>query len=169
MTTLGLRGHAMAAKRKSKDALYETGLKTRAEVLGADYVAKRTGTTNEYAKPFEEFTTKAAWGMVWSRPGLTRKQRSLLNLGMLTALGQPQELRLHIKGALRNGLTRTEIVEALLHTAVYCGIPRCTEARRAMLEVFAAEDEAAEQRKNRGLTSSKQSRNRGQTPKKPGV
>ena len=160
----------MAAKRKSKDALYEKGLKTRAEVLGADYVAKRTGTTNEYAKPFEEFTTKAAWGMVWSRPGLTRKQRSLLNLGMLTALGQPQELRLHIKGALRNGLTRTEIVEALLHTAVYCGIPRCTEARRAMLEVFAAEDEAAAaQRRNRGQTPrSKQSRNRGQTSKKPG-
>jgi 4-carboxymuconolactone decarboxylase len=142
---------------KPRDPLYEKGLKVRTEVLGADHVARRTGAISEYAKPFEEFTTKAAWGMVWSRPGLTRKQRSLLNLGMLTALGQPQELRLHIKGALRNGLTRTEIVEALLHTAVYCGIPRCTEARRAMLEVFAEVDEAAAQRKNRG-----------QTPKKPG-
>jgi 4-carboxymuconolactone decarboxylase len=129
----------MAAR--SKDPLYEKGLKVRAEVLGAEYVAQRTQTLNEYAQPFEEFTTKAAWGLIWSRPGLTRKQRSLLNLGMLTALGQPQELRLHIRAALRNGLTRTEITEALLHTAVYCGIPRCTEARRAMLEVFAQLDE----------------------------
>ena len=128
----------MAAKRKNP--LYEKGLKVRAEVLGADHVARRTRAPNPYAQPFEEFTTTAAWGMIWSRPGLTRKQRSLLNLGMLTALGQPQELRLHIRGALRNGLTRTEIAEALLHTAVYCGIPKCSEARRAMLEVFEAVD-----------------------------
>ena len=150
----------MAAKRKcarpgsapgtrSKDPLYEQGLKVRADVLGADHVARRTGTISEYAKPFEEFTTKAAWGMIWSRPGLTRKQRSLLNLGMLTALGAPQELRLHIRGALRNGLTRTEIAEALLHTAVYCGIPRCTEARRAMLEVFADVDAGAAPKRRR--------------------
>ena len=138
---------------KPKNALYEKGLKVRAEVLGADHVARRTAAPNKYAKPFEEFTTSAAWGMIWSRPGLTRKQRSLLNLGMLTALGAPQELRLHIKGALRNGLTRTEIAEALLHTAVYCGIPRCTEARRAMLEVFADEDaNAPPKRARRALT-----------------
>jgi 4-carboxymuconolactone decarboxylase len=126
---------------KTKDPLYEKGLKVRAEVLGAEHVARRTQAPNEHAQMFEEFTTKAAWGLIWSRPGLTRKQRSLLNLGMLTALGQPQELRLHIRAALRNGLTRTEIAEALLHTAVYCGIPKCSEARRAMLEVFADVDE----------------------------
>ena len=134
----------MAAK--TKDPLYRKGLKVRAEVLGAEYVARRTQAPNEYAQRFEEFTTKAAWGLVWSRPGLTRKQRSLLNLGMLTALGQPTELRLHIRGALRNGLTRDEIAEALLHTAVYCGIPKCSEARRAMLEVFADADEAGRTR-----------------------
>ena len=125
----------MAAK--AKDPLYRKGLKIRAEVLGAEHVANRTQNPSEYSQAFEEFTTKAAWGLIWSRPGLTRKQRSLLNLGMLTALGQPQELRLHIRAALRNGLTRTEVAEALLHTSVYCGIPKCSEARRAMLEVFA--------------------------------
>jgi 4-carboxymuconolactone decarboxylase len=124
----------MAAK--TKDRLFEKGLRVRTEVLGAEHVKRRTQKANEYAWPFEEFTTKAAWGLIWSRPGLSRKSRSLLNLGMLTALGQPQELRLHIRAALRNGLTRTEIAEALLHTAVYCGIPKCSEARRAMLEVF---------------------------------
>ena len=124
----------MAAKKK--DPLFMKGLRVRTEVLGAAHVKRRTQKPNEYAWPFEEFTTKAAWGLIWSRPGLSRKSRSLLNLGMLTALGQPQELRLHIRAALRNGLTRTEIVEALLHTAVYCGIPKCAEARRAMLEVF---------------------------------
>ncbi|MGZ5091892.1 MAG: carboxymuconolactone decarboxylase family protein [Burkholderiales bacterium] len=124
----------MAAKKK--DPLFEKGLRVRTEVLGAEHVKRRTQKPNEYAWPFEEFTTKAAWGLIWSRPGLSRKSRSLLNLGMLTALGQPQELRLHIRAALRNGLTRTEIAEALLHTAVYCGIPKCSEARRAMLEVF---------------------------------
>jgi 4-carboxymuconolactone decarboxylase len=135
----------MAAK--TKDPLYRKGLKIRAEVLGAEHVARRTQAPNAHAQMFEEFTTKAAWGLIWSRPGLTRKQRSLLNLGMLTALGQPTELRLHIRAALRNGLTRTEIAEALLHTAVYCGIPKCSEARRAMLEVFAEIDERRQGKK----------------------
>jgi 4-carboxymuconolactone decarboxylase len=140
---------------KSKDPLFEQGLRIRAEVLGAEHVARRTQAPNQYARPFEEFTTKAAWGMIWSRPGLSRKSRSLLNLGMLTALGQPQELRLHIRAALRNGLTRTEIVEALLHTAVYCGIPKCSEARRAMLEVFDQLDAEQSAPKKRRRSSSR--------------
>jgi 4-carboxymuconolactone decarboxylase len=129
----------MAAR--SKEPLYLKGLKVRSEVLGAEHVAQRTNAPEEHAQMFEDFTIQAAWGLVWSRPGLSRKSRSLLNLGMLTALGQPQELRLHIRGALRNGLTRSEIAEALLQTAVYCGIPRCTQARRVMLEVFAEIDQ----------------------------
>ncbi|HEY0337123.1 MAG TPA: carboxymuconolactone decarboxylase family protein [Burkholderiales bacterium] len=140
---------------KSKDPLFEKGLRIRAEVLGAEHVARRTQAPNQYARPFEEFTTKAAWGLIWSRPGLSRKSRSLLNLGMLTALGQPQELRLHIRAALRNGLTRTEIVEALLHTAVYCGIPKCSEARRAMLEVFDQLDAEQSAPKKRRRSSSR--------------
>ena len=122
------------------DALFRKGLRLRKTILGRDYVGRRISTPNEYTRGFEEFTTKAAWGLVWSRPGLSRRSRSLLNLGMLTALGQHHELRLHIGVALRNGLTRHEIAEAVLHCAVYCGIPRAADARRAMLEVFAQLD-----------------------------
>ena len=123
----------MAAKKK--DPLFMKGLRVRTEVLGAEHVKRRTQKPNEYAWPFEEFTTKAAWGLS-GRVRAFAQVPQPVNLGMLTALGQPQELRLHIRAALRNGLTRTEIVEALLHTSVYCGIPKCSEARRAMLEVF---------------------------------
>jgi 4-carboxymuconolactone decarboxylase len=121
----------------SRDALFRKGLRVRKAVLGADYAQKRFADANAYTQPFEEFTTKAAWGLVWSRPGLSRRIRSFMNLGMLIALGQPEELRLHIRGALRNGATRKEIAEAILHSAVYCGIPRATAARRIMLAVFA--------------------------------
>lgn len=126
--------------RTIKDPLFEKGVRMRKEILGAEYVERRAQASDEYTWPFEEFSAKAAWGLIWSRPGLSRKARSLVNLGMLTALGQPQELRLHIRVALRNGLTRKEIAEALLHTAVYCGIPRAADARRAMVEVFAQVD-----------------------------
>lgn len=126
-----------------KDALFKRGSRIRKEVLGPEYVNRRAQSSNEYTAAFDEFSTTAAWGMIWSRPGLSRKARSLLNLGMLTALGQQQELRLHIRGALRNGLTRKEVAEALLHTAAYCGIPRAADARRAMVEVFDALDAEA--------------------------
>lgn len=136
--------------RAVKDPLFEKGVRIRKEILGAEYVDRRAQASDEYTWPFEEFSAKAAWGLIWSRPGLSRKARSLVNLGMLTALGQPQELRLHIRVALRNGLTRKEIAEALLHTAVYCGIPRAADARRAMVEVFAQIDaEKNDSRKGR--------------------
>lgn len=127
----------------SKDALYRKGQQVRQQVLGAKYVKSRAQSSNEYTAAFDEFSTSAAWGMIWSRPGLSRKSRSLLNLGMLTALGQQQELRLHIRGALRNGLTRKEVAEALLQATVYCGIPRAADARRTMVEVFEALDAEA--------------------------
>lgn len=140
--------------RTIKDPLFEQGVKIRKEVLGADYVERRAQASDEYTWPFEEYSAKAAWGLIWSRPGLSRKSRSLVNLGMLTALGQHHELRLHIRVALRNGLTRKEIAEALLHSAVYCGIPRAADARRAMVEVFAqVDEEKAAQRKRRSGTS----------------
>ena len=124
----------------AKDALLDKGLRIRKEVLGAEYVKSRAQAANEYTEGFNEFTTKAAWGLIWSRPGLSRKARSLVTLGVLTAMGQHHELRLHIRAALRNGLTKTEIAEALLHTIVYCGVPRTADARRAMVEVFAQID-----------------------------
>ncbi len=127
-------------KSITQDALFKKGVRVRKSVLGAAHVNKRIANANRYTEAFEEFNIKAAWGLVWSRPGLSRRMRSVMNLGMLIALGQPEELRLHIRAALRNGVTRMEISEAVLHSAVYCGVPRATAGRRIMLEVFAALD-----------------------------
>jgi len=88
---------------------------------------------------FQRMTTEMAWGYVWTRPGLDRRARSMINLGMLTALGKPAELKLHVKGALTNGVSVDEIKEILLHAAVYCGIPAALEAFKAAHEVLVAE------------------------------
>ncbi len=130
-----------------EDPLFKKGARVRKSVLGAAHVNRRIAAANQYTEAFEEFNIKAAWGLVWSRPGLSRRSRSFINLGMLIALAQPEELRLHIRAAQRNGVTRKEIAEAILHTAVYCGIPRATAARRIMLEVFAAMDAEKNPRK----------------------
>jgi len=120
----------------TKDPLFKKGLKIRKELLGADYVERRLNSANEYTWPFEELATKTAWGMIWSRPGLPRKVRSFLNLAALTAMNMRHELQLHIRSALRNGLTRKEIAETLLHCAIYCGYPKAVDALRLMKEVF---------------------------------
>jgi len=120
----------------TKDPLFKKGLKIRKELLGADYVERRLDSANEYTWPFEELATKTAWGMIWSRPGLPRKVRSFLNLAALTAMNMRHELQLHIRSALRNGLTRKEIAETLLHCAIYCGYPKAVDALRLMKEVF---------------------------------
>lgn len=120
----------------TKDPLFKKGLKIRKELLGNDYVKRRLNSANEYTWPFEELATKTAWGMIWSRPGLPRKVRSFLNLAALTAMNMRHELQLHIRSALRNGLTRKEIAEALLHCAIYCGYPKAVDALRLMKEVF---------------------------------
>lgn len=138
-----------------QDRLLSKGLKVRREVLGDEHVAKSFQSGNRYTLPMAEFTTRVAWGMVWSRPGLARKERSLLNLGALIAMGQMDELRLHIRSGLRNGLTRKQIAEAILHCAVYCGIPRAAAARRAMCEVF---EQLETEEKNACLASTKKRR-----------
>ena len=139
-----------------KDPLFKKGLKIRKAVLGAGDIEQRIRNANHYTIGFEEITTKAAWGIIWSRPGLARKSRSLLNIGILTAMRQPVELRLHIRVALRNGLTRKEISEAILHCSVYCGIPRAADARRVMCEVFDQVDaEAAASRKSQRTVNKK--------------
>lgn len=119
-----------------KHALFKKGLKIRKEVLGAEGVERRLQTADEYTWPFEELATKTAWGMIWARPGLPRKYRSLLNLGALVAMHLEHELELHIKAALRNGLTRKEIAEALLQMAIYCGYPKALNALRTMRRVY---------------------------------
>lgn len=111
--------------------LFEAGLKARREVLGADYVDGSIARADEFMMAFQRITTEMCWGYAWTRPGLDRKTRSLLNLAMLTALNRPAEIKLHVKGALNNGVSVDEIKEVLLHATVYCGIPAGLDAFKA--------------------------------------
>ena len=122
------------------DELFAKGLSTRREVLGSDYVDQAIKTADPFSLPLQEFVTQYAWGDVWNRPGLPRRDRSLLVLAMLVALNRPHELKLHLRGALNNGVTREEIREAFLQAAVYCGAPAAMDAFRTAREVFAAID-----------------------------
>ena len=115
---------------------FDKGLEVRKAVLGADYVDAALNSADAFNEDFQELLTEYCWGAVWGRPGLSRKTRSLINLAMLTALNRPAELRLHLKGALTNGVTREEIKEILLQTGVYCGIPACLDAFKVAAEVF---------------------------------
>ena len=118
---------------------YAAGLKTRREVLGAPWVDKAMAGVDEFNREFTELLNTYCWNDIWNRPGLPRKLRSVLNLGMLCALNKEHELKLHIRGALHNGLTKDEIKEVLLQTAIYCGVPAAVVAFRAAKEVFASE------------------------------
>lgn len=118
------------------DELFEKGLKIRREVLGAEYVDTSIRNADDFTRPLQELITKYCWGEVWSRPGLDRRTRSFVNLAMITALNRPAELKLHVRGALNNGLTRDEIREVLLQTAIYCGVPAALDAFRVAREVF---------------------------------
>jgi 4-carboxymuconolactone decarboxylase len=123
----------------SGSEMFERGLEVRREVLGAVYVDRSLAQADDFMMAFQELTTEWAWGYAWSRPGLDRQTRSLINLAMLTALGKSAELKLHVKGALANGVTAEQIKEVLLHATVYCGIPAGLEAFRAAHEVLEAE------------------------------
>ena len=116
---------------------YETGRRVRAEVLGEKHVERSLANASDYPLrpgteelPIQELVTEYCWGIVWSRPGLGRRERSLVNLGMLTALNRSHELEVHVRGALRNGCTSAEIQEVLLQAAIYCGVPAAMEAFR---------------------------------------
>jgi 4-carboxymuconolactone decarboxylase len=116
--------------------LFEAGLKTRREVLGAEYVDAAISNADEFNMPLQEIVTQYAWGDIWNRPGLDRRTRSLLNLAMLTALNRPHEIRLHIRGAINNGVTKDEVKEVFLQAAVYCGMPAAIDSFRTAKEVF---------------------------------
>jgi 4-carboxymuconolactone decarboxylase len=118
---------------------FNKGLEVRRAVLGADYVDGSLARADDFMMAFQEITTEWCWGYAWTRPGLERKTRSMLNLAMLTALGKPAELKLHVKGALTNGVSVEEIREILLHATVYCGIPAGLDAFKAAHEVLKAE------------------------------
>ena len=112
------------------DDRFEAGLEVRRAVLGAEHVDRSLERASDFMRPMQELVTEYCWGTVWTRPGLDRRTRSLINLGMLTALGSGHELEVHVRGALTNGATATEIQETLLQAAIYCGVPAAMEAFR---------------------------------------
>ncbi len=118
------------------EKLFEAGLAVRKQVLGKDYVEKSLASADDFMQAFQEFTTQYCWGIIWNRPGLDRKTRSFLNLAFLIALNRPNELRLHIAGALANGVTKEEIKEVCLQAFVYCGVPASLDAFKVAQEVF---------------------------------
>jgi 4-carboxymuconolactone decarboxylase len=121
------------------DPLYDAGMKARREVLGDEHVDRAIERTTEFTAPFQDFITRYAWGAVWGRDGLDRRTRSAVTLAVLTALGREHEIAMHVRAALRNGLTAAEIGEVLLHTSVYAGVPAANRAFAIADEVLAEE------------------------------
>lgn len=115
---------------------HEQGLKIRREVLGSAHVDRATQSATDFTAPFQDLITRYAWGEVWSRPGLSRHTRSLLTLAMTVALNREEEFRLHLRAALNNGVTREEIQEVLIHSAVYCGVPAANHAFQVAAEIL---------------------------------
>ncbi|TBW41349.1 4-carboxymuconolactone decarboxylase [Siculibacillus lacustris] len=125
------------------DALYDRGLEIRRAVVGSAYVDKSLAEADDFTRPLQELITRYCWGDVWARPGLERRDRSLINLAMISALNRPHELKLHVRGALTNGVTRDEIREVLLQVAIYAGVPAALDSFRVAREVFAELDRNA--------------------------
>ncbi|MGH2316678.1 4-carboxymuconolactone decarboxylase [Planococcus sp. SE5232] len=115
---------------------FEQGLEIRRSVLGAEYVDKSIQNATDFNMPMQELVTEYCWGEIWARPGLPKKTRSMLNLAMITALNRPHELKLHVRGAINNGLTKDEIQEVFLQAAIYCGVPAAIDSFRTAKEVF---------------------------------
>lgn len=115
---------------------FERGLEIRKSVLGAEFVEKSINNADDFNRPMQELVTEYCWGAVWGRDGLERKTRSMLNLAMISALNRPHELKMHIKGALRNGVSKEEICEIFLQVAIYCGVPAAVDAFRTAREAF---------------------------------
>ena len=129
-------------KDTSLQQLFDDGLVLRREVLGADYVDKSLANANDFMMTMQEVTTTWCWGYVWNRPGIDRRTRSMLNLAMLTALDRPDELKLHVRGALNNGVSSDEIREILLQATIYCGVPAGLEAFKVANAILKEREEA---------------------------
>jgi 4-carboxymuconolactone decarboxylase len=121
------------------DPIHEAGMRVRREVLGDEHVDRAVERTTEFSADFQDFITRYAWGSVWTRPGLERDVRSAVTLSVLTALGRENELEMHVRAALRNGLTPEQIAEVLLHTAVYAGVPAANAAFAIAQRVISAD------------------------------
>jgi 4-carboxymuconolactone decarboxylase len=125
-------GH-MASER------YERGLAVRREVLGAAYVDRSIAEADDFSRPMQELVTEYCWGEIWTQPELPKKTRSLLNIAMISALNRPHELKLHVRGALRNGCSKDEIRAVLMQVAIYCGVPAAIDGLRVAREVLKEE------------------------------
>jgi 4-carboxymuconolactone decarboxylase len=123
-------------KAMSEKSLFDKGLKIRKEVLGEDYVNKSIAGADDFTRTMAEWSTEFCWGALWSRPGVDKRTRSIVNLAMIAAINRPHELKLHVKGALKNGLTKAEIKEIFLQVAVYCGVPAGIDSFRVAREAF---------------------------------
>lgn len=116
--------------------LFDKGLEIRKSVLGAEFVEKSIASADDFNMPMQELVTEYCWGAVWGRETLEKKTRSMLNLAMIAALNRPHELKMHIKGALRNGVTKDEIREIFMQVAIYCGVPAGVDSFRVAREAF---------------------------------
>ena len=138
-------------KKQQRSKAFKAGLAMRKKVLGSDYVENSFRSADDLNMPFQELATEFAWGSVWTRPGFTLRERSLLTLAMCIALNRPNEVRIHLRGAIRNGATREQIRELILHSFLYCGGPAALDAykvvREAWPEIDAAEKAAKKSRK----------------------
>jgi 4-carboxymuconolactone decarboxylase len=121
----------------SRKELRERGLAIRRQVLGDKYVDVAMNNATDFNRPLQELLNEFCWGAGWGREGLTRKERSMINLAMLTALGRTHEVETHVRGALNNGLSQQQIAEVLLQTAIYCGVPAAVDSFRAATKVIA--------------------------------
>lgn len=126
----------MALRPEFQTEQFHKGLEVRRAVVGDVYVDKSLNGADDLTAPLQKLVTEYCWGEVWTRPGLERKTRSFLNLAMLIALNRPNELRLHMRGAINNGVTKEEIVEVVLQAAIYCGVPASLDAMKAAKEVI---------------------------------
>ena len=122
--------------RKPRSEKFERGLKTRRAVLGDDYVDRSLEQADDFNWPMQQLATEWCWDEIWNRPGLDRRSRSILNLGMIAALNRPHEFKLHLRGAINNGLTKDEMKEMFLQVGVYCGLPAALDGFRIAREVF---------------------------------
>lgn len=121
---------------KPRSERFERGLKTRKEVLGAEYVDRSIEQANDFSWAMQELTTEWCWDGTWNRPGLDRRSRSILNLGMLAGLNRPHEMKIHIRGAINNGITKDELKEIFVQVGTYCGVPAAMDCFRIGREVF---------------------------------
>jgi len=117
-------------------ALHDAGLQVRKEIMDTERIDKVMANVTDFDKPFQDMVNEYCWGAIWTRPGLSRKVRSLINIAMLTALNRPNEVKLHVEGAIKNGCTEEEIREVLLQTVVYCGVPAGLESFKIAKEVL---------------------------------